>query len=538
MASRSRVEFDEREYVREREPPRRAPVREYDDYRDSSRVPAFMLREERPAQPGQLVLRQREVETLERPRQRSPSPQGLRVRERIVERARSVSPAPPRRVERMEEEREVRIRQTERREPSRAPSVRYVERPRSPSPSVTERIRITDRREERRSPSPAPAPPPPQVIKGPTIEREVITHYRDIDHGMMVARRPSPPPPPVRHEHRDTEIDIYTSRKGTEVDIHKHKHTHSLSQSRARDRGRSVERPSRPVVYANDDEVVVTSDRKHFHLDIERRRSVSRRRAHSAAPPVIDYDDEAYEIKSRIDQRGKMGEAYNGITKDWTIVDVPPGTERVRMDGAGGGAAEVTWQKYSGVRRAKFIPERDEKSVVSATSTSYSESRERDIDRERRLSVQIVDKRGRDRDDGDYEKVTDRRISIHKSSSPAPPRRNDTWTEITKDLVCREAIQELGYEFEETEYFYYVIEFLSHEDVVRLCQVSDRIRLSRKDRAREIEWEQSWRDEWNRGHHHHAHYQSGSRSRYDDERVVEREIVYDSHHHRPKNYRH
>ena len=117
---------------------------------------------------------------------------------------------------------------------------------------------------------------------------------------MVVARRPSPPPPPpARHEHRDTEIDIYTSDKRTEVDIHKHSHSHSHS------RGRSVERPSRPIVYANEDDVVVTTDRKHLHLDIERRRSVSRPRARSAAPPVIDYEDEAYEIKSRIDQRGK-----------------------------------------------------------------------------------------------------------------------------------------------------------------------------------------------------------------------------------------
>lgn len=526
--SRSRVEFEEREYTA----PRR-PVREVDEpdfrYRDPARdrLPAFMREENRrPDGAGQLVLRQREVETIERPRPRSPSPH-VRVRERVIERARSVSP-PPRRMEE-----EVRIRQVERtREASRAPSerIRYVERPRSPSPSVHERIRITDRREERREPSPAPPPPPPQTIKGPTIEREVITHYRDIDHGVIVARPPSPPP---RHEHRDTEIDIYTSRKGTEVDIHKHSHSHS--------RGRSVERPSRPVVHAYDDELVV-SDRRHLHVDIERRRSLSRgRRAHSAAPPVIDYDDEAYEIKSRIDSRGKMGEAWNGITKDWTIVDVPPGTERVRMDGAGGASAEVTWQKYSGVRRAKFIPDRDEKSVVSTSSTSLESrdhrDRDRDMERERRLSVQIIDKDrgGRDRD-SDYEKITDRRISI-RGPSPAPPRRSETWTEITKDLVCREALQECGYEYEETEFFYYVIEFLAHEDVVRLINLSDRIRQNRKDRAREIQWEREYRDEWeHRHHHHHSHSHSTSRHRHDDERVVEREIIYDTHRH-PKQYR-
>lgn len=267
---------------------------------------------------------------------------------------------------------------------------------------------------------------------------------------MVVARPPSPPPPPVRH--RDTEIDIYTSRGETEVDIRKHGHSH---------RGRSVsrERVSRRQVW---DDVVIDSDRKHLHVDIERRRSLSRgRRAHSAAPPRTDYDDEAYEIIDQVTSRGKMGEAWNGKTKDWALIDVPPGTERVVMDGAGGASAEVRWSKYSGARRAKFIPERDDKSSVVSASTSVSEVRGRD--HERRLSVQIIDKDGRgpSRDRGvEIEKVTDRRISIRGSSNP--PRRNTTWTEISRDLVVKEAIQELGYEFEETESYYYIVDFLGH----------------------------------------------------------------------------
>src|SRR5690242_20395004 len=127
--SRSRVEFDEREYIREREPPRRAPVREYDEVdvrfrerereRVNDRQPAFMREDNRRAEPGQLVLRQREIETIERPRPRSPSP--VRVRERIVERTRSVSP-PPRRLEE-----DVRFRRVVR-ESSRGPAerIRFV----------------------------------------------------------------------------------------------------------------------------------------------------------------------------------------------------------------------------------------------------------------------------------------------------------------------------------------------------------------------------------------------------------------------------
>jgi hypothetical protein len=122
----------------------------------------------------------------------------------------------------------------------------------------------------------------------------------------------------------------------------------------------------------------------------------------------------------------------------------------------------VTWQKYSGVRRTKFIPEREENSVVSS-STSVSELRAPPADRnERRLSVHVVDK---DRDGSrnrevEVEKVTDRRIAIRNSTPP--PRRSETWTEITKDLVCREAIQEMGYEYEETEFFYYIVEYLAY----------------------------------------------------------------------------
>ena len=36
------------------------------------------------------------------------------------------------------------------------------------------------------------------------------------------------------------------------------------------------------------------------------------------------------------------------------------------------------------------------------------------------------------------------------------------WTEITKDLVSEEAIKESGYEYEDTEEFYYVMEYLRY----------------------------------------------------------------------------
>ena len=49
-----------------------------------------------------------------------------------------------------------------------------------------------------------------------------------------------------------------------------------------------------------------------------------------------------------------------------------------------------------------------------------------------------------------------RRFEAEKS------KKDRMWTEITKDLVSEEAIKEVGYEFEETEEFYYVMEYLRY----------------------------------------------------------------------------
>jgi hypothetical protein len=139
------------------------------------------------------------------------------------------------------------------------------------------------------------------------------------------------------------------------------------------------------------------------------------------------YESEEDYYARKTAERGYIGEAYNGATKDWAIVDVPPGTERVRMDGVGGASQEITWQRYNGVRRSKFIPERDSLAMYD---------RERDYERE---------------------EITDRRIVL-----PPKNKYGDMWTEITKDLVVKEAIEDLGYDYEETEYFYYVFQYLKY----------------------------------------------------------------------------
>lgn len=107
-----------------------------------------------PARRIEESVRYRNVERVREP---SRGPDMERLRARIVDRSSSSSPSPP---------------------PVDRVRARFIERTRSPSP-VRERIRIIEKKEEKvrqRSPS-------PERIKGPIIEREVITHYRDIDHG-------------------------------------------------------------------------------------------------------------------------------------------------------------------------------------------------------------------------------------------------------------------------------------------------------------------------------------------------------------------
>ncbi|PBP21763.1 conserved glutamic acid rich protein [Diplocarpon rosae] len=581
MSRRGDAVYEERDYYsREGPPPVRTREREYEETDIYSRRGAE--RGSRPdflrddyghgrANPGQMVLREREAEVFSRPlehRPRSPSPVRIvrESRERVIER----SPTPPQQLER------VRTRIVERRSPPPPPApervrtTRIVERKRSPSPPPPERLRarvvetrerfrerspspvrvrerIVERERETRErtpsphidrvrirnieqvrqpppvPTPSPSPPPPQ-IHAPPIHQEIITHHRHINHGFELARVPSPPAPPRRSEQRtkETDIDIYTHGNHTDVDIRK----------------KTIKTRSPPPArreHYHDDSILYEQERdklriRDTRLDISRRRSMSarpERRERSRSRVRVDIrgdDDEAEYYARKNSERAYIGEAYNGATKDWSIVDVPPGTERVTLDGVGGGSEEITWQKYNGVRRSKFIPERErERDRMAEREVIRDEPR-----REPQTSgLEIeISSRSRRTGGGSYEREYER---IEETSSQqigfprAPPKQRvgDLWTEITKDLVVREAIEEMGYDFEETEFFYYIIQYLRYEDVLELVQLSEIIRRERQDRLREIQRERE-REEWERRERRRER-DSG----FADERIIEREIIYD-----------
>jgi len=372
----------------------------------------------------------------------------------------------------------------------------------------------------------------------PSQPRHISAKVRQ---GFERAPAPSPPPPPRASRTKETDIDIYTSRNNTEVDI--------KTSSRAR-----TPQPTSRRDNFYDDDFIYEQERdklrvRDTQLTVDRRRSVSARPERREKEKVridIRDDDEADYYGKKVDERAYIGEAYNGATKDWNIVDVPPGTERVRMDGVGGGSQEITWQRYNGVRRSKFISERERS---EPSDISEPEPRRETPG----MEIEISTRRRRE-GGGTYEReyerieeVDDRRVGFPRAPPPKQ-RLGDLWTEITKDLVVREAIEELGYDFEETEFFYYVLQYLryvSHlllvplilkqklipikDEVEELVALSKQIRRERRDRIRDIQREREKierrerdREEWERSERRRE--REGG---FQDERIIEREIIYD-----------
>lgn len=72
------------------------------------------------------------------------------------------------------------------------------------------------------------------------------------------------------------------------------------------------------------------------------------------------------------------------------------------------------------------------------------ERRDPDWDRERELAVHVDIDRGHS----------------HPAPPPPPPPTKEMWTEVSKDLVSREAIETMGYSYEETTTAFYIMDYL------------------------------------------------------------------------------
>ncbi|MCJ1372107.1 hypothetical protein MMC20_003328 [Loxospora ochrophaea] len=374
------------------------------------------------------------------------------------------------------------------------------ERPRERDYKQEEIIIRRGNREKEPSPEREPSPEPPapaplpelEPIRAPPIHQEIITHHRHIDHGFEIrsppppAPVPTPTPPRARSPPRPRSPSPKSSFEEIEIRRRGERNGQAYDEDifitdRNRERGRESVAPSRRRSL---------SGGARSQAMTSRRRSTSggpRSRAH-ASREEAEIAEEAEYYNRRAAERAYIGEAYNGATKDWAIVDVPPGTKRVQMDGVGGAGQEVTWQRYNGVRRNKFIANED----VHVDDFAVVEEPPREepappgLDRGRRFV-------------------------------PQKSEKDRMWTEITKDLVTEEAIKHAGYEFEETESFFYVLEYLRYDDVLRLVELTEAIKNDRQARIREIQYEREAPPP----------PKKQLALPWDEERVFEREVIYE-----------
>lgn len=107
------------------------------------------------------------------------------------------------------------------------------------------------------------------------------------------------------------------------------------------------------------------------------------------------------------------------------------------MDGAGGGAQEISWKRYDGDRRAQFYPDGEDE--------GYTTDPQRPAPRPMRQP------------EPEPEPPT---IGPRYGARRDP--KDGLWTEITKDLVVKEAIKEMGYEYEETDDYYYIFKYMQY----------------------------------------------------------------------------
>jgi hypothetical protein len=167
--------------------------------------------------------------------------------------------------------------------------------------------------------------------------------------------------------------------------------------------------------YANGT-AVTTISHTHDHSNSQNRRHRHRHRHRSR-----NGSSEQTSRYSRSDIDLGMQRDYDREDDDLTVIDVPAGTRRVYVNidkGHGNGQSQ---------------------SRDFGSSSNVDWRRERGIRRSRGLG-------------------------------------NELWTEITKDIVTREAIEEFGYPYEETDYFYYIFEYLDRDQLAELRELTEDIR--------------------------------------------------------------
>ncbi|KAK4692169.1 hypothetical protein P7C71_g4981, partial [Lecanoromycetidae sp. Uapishka_2] len=535
------VRSEREEFVFRRQEREREREREYEPRERFEREPP----------PGPLPIRsEREEFVFRAPRVREPSPEPERTEISIRERSRgpaprdrgfeeeisireSRGPAPrerergydeeisirersrgpaPRGRERDYEEEDIVIRRDERRPPPRERERDFEEedfiiRRREPfppreKPREVEEEEITIKRDERRRPRAASYERDSLTISTSERERPRAKSTRGDFQGeeqqIIIRRNDGRSRARSRGDYEEEEIDI---RRGG-----------GRERERPRERSRETHRGDyEDITFKHDD-----SNGRHKDEIIIRRperspspepiREPVREPEPTRAPPIVQ---EIITHHRHIDH-GKMPsrEAANAlltINRLRTCARATTSSHSTKSPYSPKSSLTISTDKYlSGTRNGRhydedIVFERETGGRRHFDGVRRSERHEEEESRE----LTIIDNRDRGR-----------RFEAEKS------KKDRMWTEITKDLVSEEAIKEVGYEYEDTEEFYYVMEYLRYEDVHRLVELTEDIKRDRRERIREIQAEREFAE---RRRQPLALPAPG----WDEERVVEREVIYD-----------
>lgn len=120
-------------------------------------------------------------------------------------------------------------------------------------------------------------------------------------------------------------------------------------------------------------------------------------------------------------------------------------------------------------RRRPPIPEPEDELIITRTKSGDHgvereikiQERDKEI-RDLELEREIVIRERERREEIDSFPDPKEEVRVHKRYIDTRRKRHKLWTEISKDLVVRDALERAGYEFDETENFYYVFEYLRY----------------------------------------------------------------------------
>ncbi|CAI7625498.1 unnamed protein product [Penicillium glandicola] len=300
-----------------------------------------------------------------------------------------------------------------------------------------EEISMRETKEKLRSRQPSPSL---DSIHVPPIHQDVFTHHTHIDHEYKGARTPRGRSPEPR------------SRRGSfdEIDIH-HRKMRGGRRSEERivlkHRGSedsltpedSISPTSGPALDFNDpwERGTINATRRRPEA-LEDESELSYSHGTSDALSMRDMEEDIM-----IESTRTLNKAPRG-TDDWSVVHAPSPEDAIEMTGA--------------------------------------------------LDVVEVKPRNASVDEAEMGRVAQKVMDPKET-------RNDRWTEIAKRLIVREAIEQMGFEYEETRTSYYIFSYLQstassdsdsfwqQDDIDELIDLSDEIRSARRRRIRDIQRE-------------------------------------------------